>query len=1413
MPKTTLPPMPSTDLAPLRAGTDFGLLDSTSLAPAQPSAWDQSERRLSLERGTNNMDRLGAMWRQDGLTDGALAWLASTHIQPDPNYNPLADTSLAELEKGIRPDLVPELYKATSKAHANFLRDRLLQKQADQDKLETLGTLGEVGRFAVGALMPENLAAAAVTGGASYAVRGVRAARAAKLAKDASTLAKMEAAAGLAAQNAAGGAGTRGLIGAVGLGAAENAGLERLRQNLNYEQDTSAVVASALMGAGISFPFALRGSRAASKAADQAFKDVEAIRALRKLEEGTPLSAAETTTLREVHDATRLVHDLETGKVTPEDAEKALEGFHGPQEPDAHWLSRLSERMREDSDSWLTENLAGMSSAEHAKDIGRSRKASAAADAERAARGAVDNSPVPPLPVENAPLETALGSAFRKSLDERTKRLAAAQKAEDARAARKGLLSAEDAAWAERQASEAVARKADREAAWKAAEADHAEALRMDEERAHNERQLQLAEQDPLHVPAPEATAGAPEAPPVAHPHEKWAGREVSWQGPEGDTLEGTVLRYNPEIGKLIVQTPDGPKAVLADKLDQYEGHVPEGFVRAESAAGQSVGAAQVKGTQINSAATQETALRKLRFDYFALLNGSPLKTVRSLASKLMKDALQTDKYDAQAASASELKDRTRRIIAGAFHVERQAAFDAAVKDMKVSLWNRDAFSDDFHTAVTRAVNDPLSVQGLPKELQAHVQKAAGAAQQFYARMLKEAQAAGVKGAEHVKPDDLYTNRMWHQGQMRKLAQDHGDEALYTLLAAAIKDKPGVLERMRKKPGVNEERDTLTNKVTNPGKTDDELLRMKAKGFLQAVKALEFSPALRDASLGGRDMGTLRRELRAMGVDDGHVDDLVDLLFERREASGGSDAGRMENLKFRFQLDPSTTVETPKGTLRISDLWEQDIRVLVDHYAQGMSGRIGLAKHGITSDSDWARMLQAVADEGKVNLEYDTKRIAADVQRLQDVYNHIVGRPMSDQAFSFANRSASVLRAYTRSVMLPQLGIAAFFEMNKAVAMFGFRNMLSQMPSLRGFITALRQGHLPDTGLAQQVRLMSGFGSELAGHYARSQEIADGFFGQSLGRVENAANKLSHWTDRLSGNASLTSMTKQWAALGALQDFSNHAHGRKLDAKKTQRWVGQGISEDDLPDVMAAFKAHTERDPSGAVTSIHYEKWQATDPRTYETFQTFLSRQAREAIQDHDIGESAPFMHGPIGKIFGELKTFFLVGHAKNFLKQAFHADATAAQVFTIGFIAEALAYSTQTAINFPGELDTRLTAEKVATAAYFRMASLGTASMLTEMAYNFATGGDSLVQPGMTANTDIRSMWNTASLTVLRRAGNASSTLPGMVFGTDVTTKKEAQDLVGLVPVLGRMYGINGLLQAWAADHPLGDPSKVRTP
>ena len=1195
----------------------FGGTNPAQNAPVPQPAFEASTERLNREKSATTGDYAGSIWRQDGLVDGFVAHLAGEDMAPDPTYNSFTDPRMKELQDKLWPEYKDRLYGAHSPAHALYLQDQLMQKQTDLTRLGDMGWKGNVGRFALNAVMPDQL------------LIGMAGGRVAQLAK------AMKAGTGVAAA-----------LGVAG-GAGGNAAYEKLRQSVSFEDDSTKVLEAGLLGGFITLPFALRDAQVSGRAAAAASKEHDALQAVMQSEAGVPVTPAQVKSAAELHDAHAAIVEHSQGKIDDAALEARLE------------------------------------------------KAVPTPAAERI-----------PTPVEELHLEVPTEAPVRPVV-----------------------------------ASE---------------------------------------------VPVEGSVAAAPVTPPEAHPAEAFVGRGVSWAGPEGDSIDGVVTSFNKDLGKLIVKTPEGMRAVKLEQLDQHvAGEAPSGFM-AEG----SVGAGKVARVA-RSVADQTTAMSKARFDIFASLNASPVSGVRELAYRLVKDAIGNDAHEAQAMTASEWKKQVQRQHAGAFHKDAGMAYDEAVKAAQVPIWGRGAFKKEFYDNVSRVTRGDAQVLADNPTIAASLQKASGAQKTFFSNMLEELKAAGVKGAEGIDANDFHVNRVWHPTKMRDAEQLHGKQAVHDLIASSISRKQEVIDRYRLSPG-------------NAALTDAEILAKKAKGFYNTVKSLEFNPALREIQLAGRDMGTLRRELADMGVKDHQIDDLVDFMFEVRPSEG--DAGRAANLKFRFGLDETSRIKTQAGELRLADLWENDSRMLVDIYGNSMGGHVGLAKAGIDSQASWAQELKRVADEAMAG-DHNGSHVAKDMKLLGDIHSNILGRPMSTSDFSGTARAAAAFRGYTRGVMLPQLGIAAAFEMSKAVSMFGFRTMMKQMPSLRGFVTAIRKGYIPDEGLARQIQVITGFGNEKVSAYHRMQEIESGYFGHTLTSIESGSNRVSHAVDVMSGNASFTSMTKQLSGMMATQQLSEYAQGlRKLTPKMSERWTHQGLGTDDVQPMFEALNKHSTTE-GGVVKEIRYEDWKADSPKTYEKYQTFMSRQVRDAIQDHDLGETMPFMHSTLGKVFAELKTFMLVAHAKNFLKQLHYHDAAAAQLWAISFLGEALAYSTQSAINYPGDLQAKLQPDLIAKAAFFRMSAMGTASMIAESGYNILSGGESLVQPGMTTNTDNRSIFNTPSLIVAKRMGSGLQTLAGMANPTSMTTRSEAKDLLGAIPG-ANLYGIKAAGQYWANSFPKMDPA-----
>lgn len=1346
------------------------------VAPTVTPNWEIYQAKKAREAAATTGDYVGSMWRQDGITDGLIAHHVGQQMAPDPNYTPFHKEVWKDLTEGVWPEFQNQFGQANSAAHALYLKGRILQKQEDMIRLGDMGVAGNVARFALGALQPENLISGAAGAVVSRGLKGIQMARAVAGA-EAGSVAEATAVAGVRAAQAKAASGASAVVSGMATSGATNAVLEKMRQSVNFEDDDTAVLEALLIGSLFPLPFEVAGARAQTRLAAAASREHNTMKVIEKFSKGEELTVKEAKLVDDVTKSHQIVADVEAGRMTPQQARELLDGFMGPELPDSVWLQRYGDDLKARGEAMLDEMFPH-------RVTDRTRQ--------------IFNPDGQPLQLGyeptagrsvGAPMQvTAGGVALPPGISK--VEAEALIKAEAAKMFPKDPEAADRWAMNQRAAllgykSEVATNVAD----LKEQRKNKTSALdKVRESRAAAMAQAKLAsdpaigpkqspmeviagQKDPVEAPkgAQDAPKEAPPADPTVPPIQQYleapatpvkpaaskAGDSVSWaHAKTGDQMWGDVERVRDD-GFIEVRDEDGKLHVVHQKrIDGYE-DTPEGFV-----AGGSAGAAQA--SPIKDVAQQESRLSKARLDIFAILNRSESEQARSLVFQLVKDPLQVDKMEAQGWTASEVKSHIKRTVGGAFHREVRAAAQDAAKAMGVTLWQKPAFYHEFHSLTSRMTRGDFTVGQLNPIIKPMLERASKAQQSLYDNLLKQLKASGVKGADEIDPSDFYVNRVWHQRNIREAMEKHGRSNVLQLLA---------------------------NAINVPGFNGDVV---KAGQFLDAVQKLEFSQTMQTMHLGAKDMGTLRNEL-SRHLQPHEIDLIVDTMFTAKEVAG-SDAGRMGNLKYRFDIGENLSMTTPAGELRIADLFENDSRVLADTYLNSVGGRIGLAKQGIYSDADFQKLIKDITEE---SVSKGLKGVPDNVRLLEDVYANIVGRPMSTQDFSNTARFAAALRGYTRSVSLGQLGITAAFEMKQAIGLMGFRTFFTQLPAFRGMIQAMRNGYFPDDMLARDLEHMTGFGNEMSMSYARAQEIDDGFLGQQLNKFEDWSNKASHATDIMSGNASFTSLTRQLSSKMAAQRLSDFAYGRKeLTPKMRERLVGWGMSDDQIDTVFGQFKKYSTVDPkSGKLEGIDWEKWAEEAPGTYETFQLTNSRMVRDAIQDQDIGETMPFMHTSLGKVFAELKTFFLVAHAKNMLKNLSYADATAFHVWSIAFIGEALLYSMQTSINYAGnqeKLDKMLDPGTIALAAMARSPVSGMLPFFANTAYQIGTGGDSLIGPDMTSSGNGRS-FVPASVGTVQRLWAAPSSAMGLVLDNGNVTKSEGLDLWRTLP-MSNMLGMRNL-------------------
>lgn len=1370
--RAAIPESSSTDLS--QGMDEFAGNGPIANLPVGPTDFEVANDRLKREDATSTSDYIGSVYRQDGLIDGTVASIVGRQLMPDPNFNVHEAKTWADLTEGVSPEFQAGLYDAHSMPHAMMIKDRILQKQTDLIRLGDMGAAGIAGRLALNVLMPDQILAGMAGG---WVTRGVKAAEILNATRGATKgLNAAEAAARATAQQAARSASGSAIAAGIGAGAAGNAAFEKLRQNVNFEDSTTEVVMAGLLGAAITTPFAFAGAKAESRIARAAEAEHEVLRVLKKHADGEELGPAEFKKMEEVVERTRVIREVQAGRMDIEDARVALDESHADMLPESRKvMDQIDARLR------VTREVeAGRMSLDEArKELDRIKGNDMSPAMRAALRGPEVRARADDLIdrlYANAPGKAAtdvpdpVAAKTAKELKAVRKEAAAAlKKASQAEATAEAVLTPKSPRRQlkdSHKASDKVVKSKD----------PLVEAMRKMVQDTDGTVKAPI---DPVVAPEVPAKASvateAPKAPevvleaPVAAPR-KAVGDYAEWankKNPE-DFHSGTIESISPD-GFARVVDEDGKTHVVHQDRILGNQPVPEGFH-----AGGSVGAAQV--IAIKDVATQATAMQKARIDISATLNKSESELVRSLGYDLVKDPIQNDDVAAQGWTASEYKSHLRRTVAGAFHRVAKDSSNEAAKVRGVRMWERGAFNHEFFSLVSRYSRGDLTINQTHADILPMITKASKAQRQATDTLLAQAKLHGVKGAEDIQPNAQYVNRVWNQRNITEALRVHGDEAVIDLLARSI-NVPG----------------HIGNKV-------------KAASFLSTIRKLEFAPVMQNIQLYAADMGTLRRELANSGkLSPTEIDDMVDLMFTAKDTGG--DTGRQSNLKYRFDIEETMSANTPTGVLRISDLFENDARVLVDIYTNSMAGHIGLAKKGIHSQAEFMERMRLIAEDAVGNPGWDQGKFTRDVNLLNDVYANITGKPMSTQDFSPSARIAATMRGYTRALMLGQLGLTAAFEMGQAVGYMGVKVALQQMPSFRQFFHAIRTGHIPDSRLARDIEVMAGFGMERDMSFARVHEIDDGGMGRALTLAERGANKASHAVDIMSGNASMTSLTRQWSAKMAIQEMHDFATGaKKLTDAHRARFVGHGLDHYEVDGVIADLKTYSTATNGHKLESVDYEQWLKDSPETYEKFQLALSRKVRDAVQDQDLGETMPFMHTTLGKVMAELKTFMLVSHAKNFLKNLHYRDGTSFQMLVVSLVSNAMAYMTQMSLNYahdPDKLSEMLTMDRIGRAVFARTAMLGLMPMVAEFGYGAATGGESLFMPGSTGNTDNRTVIPPSGI-ILNRLAHLPSNLSGMALPNTVTTQKEGREVMGLIP---NLFGVRNAAHMFTTSLPKSDP------
>ena len=426
---------------------------------------------------------------------------------------------------------------------------------------------------------------------------------------------------------------------------------------------------------------------------------------------------------------------------------------------------------------------------------------------------------------------------------------------------------------------------------------------------------------------------------------------------------------------------------------------------------------------------------------------------------------------------------------------------------------------------------------------------------------------------------------------------------------------------------------------------------------------------------------------------------------------------------------------------------------------------------------------------------------------MEDMRANILGAPMSGEVYGKKERLLKALRDWNFFRLMGQVGVAQVSEVMAGLATAGTRAMAMHMPAYREVIRMAKLGQIDDE-LGRDMAMMAGIGTEARAQQSLGRNLDDVFHDPALSRVEGILNEGRKAIAMVSGLAPVTNIMRQLTGRMFAQKMLDQARGvAKLDMHKLRRLSWMGIDENNIDGVFRDMKKYmkVDNETNGKLTEIDWESWQVANPDTYNTFRMALWRESRRVIQESTIGETAPWMHGTIGKVLTQFRGFMLVAHAKNTLNNLHHRDPEAAMVFMASMLGTTLAYIGQTSINYAGndeKLDELLAIDKVALAGFQRTGFSALLPTLADTALGIA-GHDPLFRHGRVSNQASSAIQGIATydLAVNKLGGTAKNLIQNVTTDDYQATQKDISDAMSLL--LPNVFGVRNLINSVSAEFP----------
>jgi hypothetical protein len=744
-------------------------------------------------------------------------------------------------------------------------------------------------------------------------------------------------------------------------------------------------------------------------------------------------------------------------------------------------------------------------------------------------------------------------------------------------------------------------------------------------------------------------------------------------------------------------------------------------------------------------------------------------------------------------------RENPDRVVQNTAGLHEEASFDAKnnSRDMYASLENakmvlaKEEAGGNYLKAQllldnpewVRSVENRIGRVKLTGTADAHaaINEAANYAGTSIEKSVNQAVSSGVTGAEGLVHDAGYFPHQidpFAREKLRGLGVRDGDveDAVKTLYTKALDS------------GLRKAGKTIDIDVTE--KSAAALTRRMLRPGMDHAEA--FSHA---------NFAYLEDVLKTSGMKPEAIDGILshfegrDPTSEPRAASSASD-----RFKQRLPLDMNVSTDLPSGEkLTLADLYNTNVREVVDKYSREMAGHSALARRGY-SEKGMRETFDTLHSQAKMD---DSMH-----GFFNDLLSATLGKQMKHDRDGTLNQLVSTFGSFNTATKMLGVFWSQIGDSGAALASAGMRASMMHVGALRELMAHVTSDKM-SSDLAREMASMGNPGSVMVRNpisRVPRKEDYRGLYGNRIYKAFDAYSRRAAHTviNKIGLLGPMMARQQQHVSASLAQKFADIATGRmKLTPEMTERFVDGGFSKADLDRSLDFVKNHAELDQHGVIQKLNMAQM---PPDLERSLGMFIHREVNRVILEHGPESNPAFMHSLLGRMSFQFRGYTLNAYSRRFLHSLVRHDVQAGTSMLYGMSLASAAVLGRTWLNYGSDskqFKELMDPTKLALTAFERTGESGLAPMMIDTVGHDILGRDAIFgNRGRSSGQDVSFLGGNAYYTTMKDFANVLG-IPSHVLAPDRSvTQDQVKSLFNLTG-LRTLTGARRFIDAYAGTFP----------